>query len=169
MILVVAFRGCYMGFSRGGLIELLHLAGLVAATVAASSVSGRIVNWIMPWWRGAPQVLDVCGFGVLWLTVAFVAHLTVSRLAALLTRERFHWMTQGVGMIVGSVRGLWWAGLILLFMLSWNQPYLASSITKRSLMGASLVKRSQASLRWMTDRVFGHTARGGQSLLLKTW
>ncbi len=94
-----------------------------------------------------------------WLVATLAAYLIVRKCTSLLTHERVHWIVQGVGMAVGSVRGLWLAGVILLFVLSWNRPYLASSITERSLMGPHLVDVARTGIRWVVDRAPGRTTR----------
>lgn len=96
---------------------------------------------------------------MLWLVTTSAAYLIVRKCTALLTHERVHWVVQGVGMILGSVRGLCWAGVMLLFVLSWNRPYLTSSIAERSLLGPHLVDVSRAGIRWVVDRAPGRTTR----------
>ncbi|OGX12207.1 MAG: hypothetical protein A3I71_05715 [Omnitrophica WOR_2 bacterium RIFCSPLOWO2_02_FULL_63_16] len=143
------------------------MVGLVAATVASGGIAGRIITWSSRWWRYDPRTLDVlCSAGA-FLLVVLATCLLIRRCASWLERPRVPWFLRGLGLILGSVRGLWWAAVLLIFMLATGQPYLTRSIAERSLVGPQLVQVSRWGIRLVADRLPGRSSRPARSILLE--
>ena len=73
--------------------------------------------------------------------------------------ERLHWTVQGTGLTLGGIRGLWWAGLVMLVLLATGLPYLSDSVQERSTLGPRLVEVSTTVLTEVADRYPGHVGR----------
>ncbi len=136
-------------------------------TVFTCLLSGGFVEWLRPWWAFDPQGLEKVGFVGVFLILMLLVGLLVRRIAGWMAHERSHWINQSAGMALGAVRGAWWAGLIVLLMLSFQHPYLTQSITERSLVAPHLVHASRTTLRWITDQVPGLTTQAAKPLLLR--
>lgn len=147
--------------------EALHLVGLVVATAASGNVAGTLIQWSVRWWRYGPRALDILGSAGAFLLLVLPTFLVIRRCTSLLGRSRVPWFLQGLGLILGSVRGLWWAGVLLVFLLSTGQPYLTRSIAERSLVGGQLVQASRRGIRLVSDRLPGRSSRPQRSILLE--
>jgi uncharacterized membrane protein required for colicin V production len=141
------------------LTELLTLLGVVSVTALACNFYGVVAQWVLPWWRHDPNVLQlVCFFLLLFGGVLFL-HALLRKLETLIKWERLHWTIQGMGLILGGIRGLWWGGLAVLLMLALGLPYLTNSIQERSVLGPHLVTVATQSIEWVADRYPGHASR----------
>jgi len=153
-------RGCYVGFGRGGATELLYLVGIVSVTALASNYYGPLAGVIGPWWRFDPQLLQSVCFLLLLCIGLLIVHRALHQLAPLILRERLaHWLMQGSGLIFGGLRGAWWCGVVLLWLLSLSLPYFAASIHERSLLGSRFITVSTNSVRWVAEHFPGHHRR----------
>lgn len=128
--------------------ELLHLLGVVAATVLACAFHGPVSRTLALWVVVvSPATLDLVSFlGLLALGLFVFVQLGVRALAKRVTWERLTWSVQGLGLLLGGVRGLWWAGLWLLVLLASGIPYLGRSIQERSIFSPHLLAFSRQTL-----------------------
>ncbi len=159
VIITLVLRACYVGFGRGFLTELISLGGVVTSTAIAVNFHGPIFQQLTPWWHFDPAALDFTCFLLLLFVSLFIIHLILRKLSAILKWERIHWLIQGMGMVCGGVRGLWWAGLVVLLMLALGLPYLTASVRERSLFAPQLEKMSFEAIRSVADRFPGHASR----------
>jgi len=88
-----------------------------------------------------------------------LVHRVLRKLGSLIKWERLHWSIQGMGLVLGGIRGLWWAGLLLLIMLSLGVAYLTESIQDHSVLGPRFVNVATSSVGWVADRYPGRRAR----------
>lgn len=146
IVVTVFLKSCYSGFGRGLWSELLTLAGVVAATAITINYYEAVAGWLrLGMWFG-PQAGTFLTFWLLFLTLMFVVYLVRGLIGEILRWERLHWSVQGLGMILGGVRGLWWTGLTLLVMTSSGFDYLKRSVTEESLFGPRLVGLSARAI-----------------------
>ena len=160
VILIPVLRACYVGFSSGLVSGLLNLLGVVGVTVLACNARTIVAQWLAPWWRFDPMWVEYVCFMVLLLTGILLVHWLLRKLSTILQWERMHWFIQGLGLVVGGMRGLWWAGLWVLILQSFGIPYLQDSVQKRSLLGPQLSRLAQERIAWVADWFPGHGARG---------
>ena len=140
--------------------ELLYLSGLVVTTVLACNFYGVVASQLAPWCQLDAAVLRFICFVVLLSAGLLLVHQALRRVAPSILRERFqHWILQIVGLVLGGIRGVWWAGLVLLLMLSLGMPYLTTSIKERSMLGPALAdwarQSFQAVAEWSPGRHAG--------------
>lgn len=141
--------------------ELLHVAGLVASTVLACTwyedVSLRVAPWVR---RIRPETVAYAGFLILFaLALLVIVHVGIRLLVKRVMWERLTWPVQGLGLLFGGVRGLWWSGLLLWLVVATGEPYLTRSIQERSLFSPRLMQVSQEALRgavqWTSGPIAG--------------
>ena len=153
-LLVVTFfiRGCYIGLSRGLLAELLHAVGLVSATALTCNYFGQVSQLVMPWmgWFG-PDITDLFVFLFLLLGLGFCVRVVVARFGEVVKWEHFHWFFQGLGLALGAVRGIWWAGIFVVLLASSKVEYLQSSVTKESVVGPGVERIARPALTFAAD------------------
>ena len=146
----------YNGFGRGLLAELLNLIGAVSVTAVTVNYSSVVTSWLLrlPLWF-SPSVSAVSAFWGLFLSVWWGVRLVLKRVANVIKWERFHWLFQGGGLVLGGLRGLWWSGFILLVFSSTGVPFLRASVEERSVLGPRVLHVFRTSLERVTDRFPG--------------
>jgi len=141
------------------LAEVFQLVGLVLVTVFASNLYALVANWITPWWGGDPAWLSFICFCLLFMTGTLLARRTVRKLTALIKWERLHWTVQSIGILLGAVRGVWWAGVALLFFLAVGVPYRTASGQERSVLGSRLTPVAREQITRVADLFPWHLTR----------
>ena len=96
----------------------------------------------------------------LFLILIFAVHMIIRRVTNVIKWERLHWAIQGLGLMVGALRGLWWSGLILAVLTSSGVTYLQESVEKRSVLGPRLAQLARVQLEQVADRFPGASLRG---------
>ena len=161
VVLTILIRTLYSGFSRGVLTELLTLVGAVVITVVAVVFWRPVASWIGPWlWLSRP-VVGVLVFWGLVLGCWFGVRQLRAIAGRLLAWQNFHWANQGVGACVGGVRGFWWAGFVLVVLVSSGYPFLEEAVTKRSVLGPRILRVFRPCLDQVAGFMPGATSRGG--------
>ncbi len=160
IILTVVFRACYVGFGRGLLTELLTLCGAVSATALTLNYARALMKWIEPWWRWDRTVGAFLTFWLLFLTCALTFRVVIRRLTQVIKWERLHWAIQGLGLVLGGLRGLWWSGFMVIALVSSGLVYLRDSVETRSVLGPPLAGLAQQTLRQVADVYPGAQGRG---------
>ncbi len=151
----------YIGLGRGVLTELVNLAGAVAATLLAVNYAAfaidfcRQVSWLNS--TLASFLLFWGVFLIAWLLV----HMVTRRLARLIKWEPFHWFTRGFGLLLGGLRGVWWAGVLVMALSASGMAYLQESVETKSVMGPQLLTLSRGRLERLSNFVLGR--RFGES------
>ena len=145
----------YVGLGRGVLTELINLAGAIAATVLAVNYAAlaidvcRQVSWLNS--TLASFLLFWGFFLIVWLLV----HMMTRRLAQLIKWEPFHWFTRGLGLLLGGLRGVWWAGVLVMALSASGLAYLQESVEEQSVMGPHLLTLSRGRLERVSNFILG--------------
>lgn len=85
------------------------------------------------------------------ILIRVVAH----RLAMLIKWQSMNWMTGGLGLVLGGLRGVWWVGIALLMLQSTGWSYLGSSVSERSVFGPWVVHAVSKGLGQVTHWIPG--------------
>lgn len=160
VIVTILLRTSYNGFGRGLLSEILSLVGAVGATVLTINYAHRVTQWVSPWIWFSQTVAGFVVFLGLFLILIFVVHVVMRRVTDVIKWERLHWAVQGLGLMIGALRGLWWSGVILTVLTSSGVVYLQESVEKRSVLGPRLAHIARANLAQVADRFPGAALRG---------
>lgn len=160
IIVSVFLLSSYNGFGRGILAELLNLAGAVTCTVLTVNYSPIAILWMQAWVPGSPQVVAAVVFWVVFLSLLLAVRIFTRRVSDLIKWERLHWMIQGVGMVLGGIRGLWWAGIIVIGLSSAGVEYLRVSVEENSVLGPQLVTTARTVLEDVVQVFPGAAPRG---------
>lgn len=155
IIVTIFLRACYGGFGRGLLAESINLMGLVAATVIAINYHGLVASWLKPGLWFEPRTGTFLVFCLTFFVVIFVVRTIVRRVSVLLEWDGLHLAVHGLGLVVGAIRGLWWAGLIVVMMTSSGFVYLRNSVRQDSMFGAGLEQLSRRTMTMVVDRFPG--------------
>lgn len=160
LVVTLVIRGAYTGFDRGLLLEALHLSALISSTALVINCWGVLATWLAPWWPYTPSVVGLVAFIALYLTgPILLVRIIVRRLSDLIKWGPSNAVLHLLGLALGSVRGAWHAGMILLLLVATGWSYLAHSIEERSLLGRRLVPAIQQTLTEVADRFPGHHLR----------
>jgi len=161
VVIILLFRGCYSGFGRGLLAELFNLSLAIGTTVLALNFWNVVAGWIAPWLWFDRTVGTFLVFVMMLLLGVVISHGLLRRFGDLVKWERLHWTTSGLGMLLGGVRGMWWAGVILLMFVSSGFVYLSESVEQRSVLGPRLVSLAHESFTRVANRFPGAGNRRG--------
>ena len=141
-------------------MELLRLIGAVAVTLVVVNYAGVVGGWLRPWWRIDAVLAAFLVFWGSFVIAMFVMNRLLGSAAQLITWEHSHWLTRGIGLLLGALRGLWWSGLILLALSSSGFFYLQESVEERSLVGPRLLAIAHDTLERLSDSFPGAHHRG---------
>ncbi|MBI2885286.1 MAG: CvpA family protein [Candidatus Omnitrophica bacterium] len=160
LIVILFLRACYSGFSRGVEAEIFSLIGAVSAAALACNFHGVLTRMVSPWWKWDPASLDFFIFVAI-LLVANIGFRALFQLVIGLVKwgERFSWVVQGLGLVLGGVRGLWWSGMLLALLLATGVPGLVYAIQERSMTGDRLVRTAYSTLQRVADWYPGREQR----------
>ncbi|MBI2104224.1 MAG: CvpA family protein [Candidatus Omnitrophica bacterium] len=162
IIITLLIRGCYSGFGRGLLTELLSLAGAVCITSLTLNYAGTVSAWLEQWGWLTPQVTALAGFWGLFLALMTAVHYVARRVTEVVKWERLHWMVQGIGLVLGGVRALWWTGFLLVVLVSSGFLFLRQSVEERSVFGPRLLGISRQGLARAADVFPGAAGRSDE-------
>ena len=160
VIVIILLRTSYNGFGRGLLSEILSLAGAVCATIFTINGANQVTRWVSPWVWFNQTVAGFIIFIALFLILIFAVHVVIRRLTEVIKWERLHWAIQGLGLMLGALRGLWWSGVILVVLTASGITYLQESVEQRSVLGPHLARVARDSIERIADRFPGASLRG---------
>ena len=160
IIITVIWAACYNGFGRGFLAELLNLIGAVAVTALSIIYAGTVTDILRPWIPFPPPITAVVGYWGLFLLLWYAMRVVRKRAAEVIKWERFNWFIQGMGLLLGGLRGLWWAGFILLVLSTSGYTFLVESVEKKSVLAPRLLNSFRISLEQAGNRLPGPKLRG---------
>lgn len=160
VIVIVIFKTAYNGFGRGVLAELLKFSGAVVGTAFLLNYWRMAADQAVPWIPLNPTLAAFLVFWGLFIILLVILHVVVKRLCDLMKWERLHWSIQGIGLILGGLRGLWWSGFMLLAMVLSGVPYLHKSVESDSVLGPRLAKIARTGFVQVADQLPGAQHRG---------
>jgi len=147
IIVIVVARGCYTGFAHGLVAEILTDVGAVAVTALTVNAWSIVLDWLRNWLiRVPPDVLAPAVFWGVFLILLMGLRIVLRRVAGLVKWERLHWTIQGIGMVLGGLRGLWWSGFLVLALTTSGFTYATASVRERSVLGRRLVQISRTGV-----------------------
>jgi len=163
LIVIISFiRGCYVGFSRGFFTEILHGIRAVAITALTINYANPVAVWLRPWLFMGPVIGNVLVFWGLFFALFFATRFLIRWICALVKWERLHWFFQGMGLVCGGFRGVWWGGLIIVALCGSGFDYVRQSVEERSVIGPQFLTLSQHVLNEASARFPGFKHRGKQ-------
>ena len=151
IVVTVFLIACYNGFGRGLVVELLILLGAISVTALTINYSGLAARWVQSYWSAQPMLTAVLVFWGLFLILVVAMRFLLRTLTSAIKWERLHWSIQGIGLLLGGLRGLWWVGFILIALSSSGVPYLQQSVEERSVLGPRLLAAARVSLKQVAD------------------
>lgn len=160
IVITLVILGCYNGFGRGLLAELLNLIGAISVTAFTMNYAGFAARWVHAFWSAQPILVSALVFWGIFAILMVLKRLVVRTVATAIKWERLHWIVQGLGLLLGGMRGLWWGGLVLVALASSGITYLQQSVAERSVVGPRLLVVAQTSLQRVADAFPGAAYRG---------
>ena len=159
VIIILILRGCYVGFGRGFLTELLNFAGAICIAALTINYARPFFGFIEPWWAFGPVMGNFIVFWVFFLICVLAIHFVNRRLMQVFKWERLHWTIQGIGLVFGGLRGLWWSAFFLIALVSTEIPALQESAQTNSVLGPHLLPPAQKIFEQTVKRFPGSENR----------
>ena len=166
IIITVILKACYSGFARGLLAELLNLLGAVTVTALAINYAGVVTSWLQSRVAFPAYLTAVVGFWVVFLGLWVAMHVLIRQISRVIKWERVNWLIQGLGLLLGGIRGLWWAGFLLVVLSASGFAFLQEGVEKNSVLGPRLLDVAHTSFEEVTARFPG---THGQTTLVPPW
>ena len=160
IIIIVVLRSSYNGFGRGLFAEILNLLGALTITALTVNYAGLLTRVVQPMVWFNPMVTGFLVFWLLFLICLLAVHLLLRRVTEVIKWERVHWVLQGSGLVLGGLRGLWWAGFIVLTLTSSGFVYLRESVEDRSVLGPNVMETAQRYMKHVIDQFPGARYQG---------
>jgi uncharacterized membrane protein required for colicin V production len=143
------------------LTELLNLIGAISVTALCVNYVSVVAEWVRPWLAWIqPTLLTFIVFVILFLGLLFLVHRLLRLLSEFVKWERLYWVFEMLGLLLGCLRGLWWATLILLMFVSSGVDYLRLSVEERSVIGPRLLPKSREIFERVVDCYPGSQNQG---------
>lgn len=160
VVITLFLRACYVGFSRGVVWAILSLVVVVSASALTLNYAPVLIQWLAPWVGGAAPLVKAFLFWVFFLSLLLIGHLIIIRITAALHWERLHWIIQGLGAIVGGIRGFWWAAFVMVVLSTSGFVYLGQSVEQESVFGQRFLGRAHELVERVANYYPGTTFRG---------
>ena len=142
IVVIIIWRACYGGLDRGLFVELLLLASAFVVSAATLNYAGVVAGWARPWlfndWRS-----DAVVYALIFLTLLLIFHEIVRSITQRVPMQASNWIVHGGGLIVGAVRGLWWASIVLIVVAGTGIPYFRGAVRERSITGTKFFEASR--------------------------
>ncbi|MBI4341112.1 MAG: CvpA family protein [Candidatus Omnitrophica bacterium] len=167
LLLILLFRGCYVGIEHGAFAALLNGLAAVSATVLTMNTAPVAWSTAHAWLPVRGPVVQAVMFWTLFVVSLLILQALVRRLTSVVKWERLHWTTQGLGLLLGAARGVWWIAVALTACASSGLPYLQASAGERSVVGTALREPARELLAIVADRFPGAAGRG--ETLIPSW
>ena len=155
IILTLVCTMGYIGFGRGFLAEFLNCVSAVAVIVVTMKYAGAIEGLLASWSPFPPAITTLVVYSGFFLMLWYAARVLRKQVAEIVKWERFNWLIQGVGLVLGGLRGLWWAGFVLLVLASSGYEFFQESVAKKSVLAPRLLTVFHASLTQIDSRFPG--------------
>ena len=162
LVVIIVFQASYNGFGRGIATELLYGGAAVLVTVLTVNYWPKAMAWLRGWVALQPNVLAPLVFWLGFLAVWTIVRFLVRRLADFMKWDRLHWILQSAGLVLGGLRGAWWAGLITLTLATSGFERLRTSVEERSVLGPRLTQLFRTAVIAVSDRTPGAADRAPQ-------
>lgn len=161
IVVTLVILTSYRGFGRGFLTELLNLIGAVSVTALCVNYVNVVAEWVRPWlgWMN-PTALTFLIFIILLLGLIFLVRRLLRFLTEFVKWERLYWVFEMLGLLLGGLRGLWWATVILITCVSSGVNYLQTSVEERSVIGPRLLPKSREVVEWVVGHYPGAQHQG---------
>lgn len=154
-MLLTVWKSCYNGYGRGFLTEAINCVGAVVVTVVTINYAGVMLSLVsFLTWPPIP-VLELLVFWGLFIASWFGVRWLRLRIAEVIRWEKFHWFIQGLGLFLGGLRGLWWAGFLLIVISSSGYQFLRDSVETNSVLGQGLTRGFRTSLDYIAEYIPG--------------
>ena len=112
IILIPVVWLCIRGFSKGLIIELASLIGLVLGILAAHYYSGYVENFIKDYFTINQHTLRVISYILIVLAVLLVVYLIGKALEGVINLVAMGWLNKLLGAIIGLAKGVVLVGII---------------------------------------------------------
>lgn len=133
------------------LAELLSLAGALTVTSLCINWWQPASTWLAPYLWVDQKLATFITFIGLALVGLFLVHIGIRKLAEVMKWERLHWGVQGLGMLVGALRGLWWVGFLCVMLAGSGFDYLRRSVEAESILGPRVLELAAEHLDRVAD------------------
>ena len=164
-VITIVLTTGYRGFHRGLITGILSLLVGALFTAVVISYQGVVLSAVQPWLRTDPTVSTFLIFWCIFAVTMLVMCMALKLILRFFTWEKMNGLTQLLSLVVGLLRGSWWAGVLLLGLSSSGIDYLHKSVEERSVTAPVIVPPVRAVLEQLEAVFPGGEMHSSGSLL----
>lgn len=141
-ILIPVVWGCIRGFSKGLIIELATLAGLVLGIMAAYHFSSLVSGYLREYFTIGEQAARIISYVLIFLLVMLMAYLIGKIIEKVVDMVALGWLNKILGALVGLIKGAVIAGFLLFIIVSAdkNEKIISRQTKERSMFYQAVSK-----------------------------
>jgi len=121
LILIPIVWGCIRGFSKGLIIELATLAGMVLGIIAAYFFSARVSDFFSGYFTIGPSAMKILSYVLIFLAVLLIFWIIGKIITKLVDMVMLGWLNKLLGAIFGMAKGVIIAALLLLVIVYFDK------------------------------------------------
>lgn len=145
-ILIPVVWGCIRGFTKGLIIGLATLAGLILGILAAWYFAGTLGDFLRQYFTFSKDAARIVSYVLIFLTVMLVAWLIGKVIEKTVDMLALGWLNKILGAVVGLVKGAIVAGLLLFIVVSAdvNEKVITRNVKEKSMFFGFMEKQIAA-------------------------
>ncbi|MBW6459157.1 MAG: CvpA family protein [Bacteroidales bacterium] len=142
LILVPIVWGCIRGFSKGFIIELATLAGLVLGIMAAFYFASSAAALLREYFTFNENVARITAYVLIFITVMLLAYIIGKIIEKVVDMMALGWLNKILGALVGIVKGAVVASLLLFIIVTFdiNEKIIPRQTKERSMFYQAVSK-----------------------------
>jgi membrane protein required for colicin V production len=140
LILIPIVWGCIRGFSKGLIIELATLAGMVLGIIAAYYFSERVSDFFSGYFTIGPSSMKILSYVLIFLAVLLISWIIGKIITKLVDMVMLGWLNKLLGAIFGLLKGVLVSAIIVLAIVYFdkNEKLITRQAKEKSMFFRAL-------------------------------
>lgn len=152
-ILIPVVWGCVRGFSKGLIMELATLAGLILGIIAAWYFAGTASEYLRQYFTFGETTARIISYVAIFIVVMLLAYLIGKIIEKTVDLIALGWLNKILGAIVGLIKGAIVAGLLVFVIVSLDHgEKLITPQVKEKSMFYGFIEKQLASIVTLASR-----------------
>jgi len=140
LILIPVVWGCIRGFSKGLIIELATLIGMIVGILAAWYFSADLTAWLKDYFSFGPTVTRMISYALIFLAVMLVFWIIGKIITKVVDLVMLGWLNKLLGAVFGLLKGVIVAALLLMIIVFFdkNEKVITRQAKEKSMFYQAL-------------------------------
>lgn len=140
LILIPIVWGCFRGFSKGLVMELATLLGMIAGIVAAHYLESSVSDFLKQYFTLSDAVLRIISYSFIFLAVLFISWIIGKIITKVVDMVMLGWLNKLLGAIFGLLKGVLVSAIIVLAIVYFdkNEKLITRQTKEKSMFYQAL-------------------------------